>query len=246
MEKRVIWRGLLAGAIGGVVAYLFARAFVEPAMGRAIDFEAAQSAPGHEEGAELFTRAVQANVGMGFGVVAFGMAMGALFAVAFVVAWSRLGDIGPRGLSILLAAGAFGAIVFVPWLKYPPNPPAVGHEETLGDRTGLYLLMVLVSLLAAVGAVWLGRRLVSQFGGWSATLIGVGAYVVAIAVVMLVLPPVAEVPDDFPATALYDFRLYSMGTQFVMWATIGVVFASLTARLLDEHSTTGRAPSLIP
>jgi hypothetical protein len=37
-----------------------------------------------------------------------------------------------------------------------------------------------------------------------------------------------------------------MGTQFVMWATIGVVFASLTARLLDEHSTTGRAPSLIP
>ena len=34
---------------------------------------------------EVFTRGVQANVGMGFGVLAFSVAMGALFAVVF--AW---------------------------------------------------------------------------------------------------------------------------------------------------------------
>ena len=181
----------------------------------------------------MFTRAVQANVGLGFGVVAFAVAMGALFAVAFVVAYGRVGDLGPRALSITLAAGAFGVIVLVPWLKYPPNPPAASLEETLRERTGLYLLMVLLSLLSAVAAVWLCRRLVQRFGGWSATLVAAGAYVAAIAVVMLVLPVIAETPDDFPATALYDFRLYSMGTQFVMWATIGIVFASSTAPLLS-------------
>jgi hypothetical protein len=242
VEKRIIVRGLLAGAIGGVVAYLFARAFVEPSVGRAIAFEDAQS--GHEHGAELFSRAVQENVGMGFGVVAFGVAMGALFAVAFVVAYGRVSGLGPRALSITLAAGAFGVIAFVPWLKYPPNPPAASAEETIRDRTGIYLLMVLLSLLCAVGSVWLGRRLVQRYGTWSATLIGVGTYVVATAVVMLVLPTVAEKPADFPPDALYDFRLYAMGTQFVMWATIGVVFASLTARLLEPHSATGRTPSL--
>lgn len=244
MERRIIARGLLAGAVGGVVAYLFARAFVEPSVGRAVAFEDAQNKSGHEHGAELFSRAVQENVGMGFGVAAFGVAMGALFAVAFVVIYGRIGGLGPRALSITLAANAFGVIAFVPWLKYPPNPPATSAEETIRDRTGLYLLMVLLSLLCAIGAVWLGRRLVQRYGAWSATLIGVGAYVVAIAVVMPVLQTVAETPADFPPDAFYDFRLYSMGTQFVMWATIGVVFASLTARLLDDHPATGRAPSL--
>ena len=71
---------------------------------------------------------------------------------------------------------------------------------------------------------------------------------VGAAVVMLVLPPVAETPQPlrdrsgtivypgFPADDLYHFRLYSVGTQFVMWATIGVVFATLSLRLLGERS----------
>lgn len=242
VEKRIIARGVLAGAIGGVVAYLFARAFVEPSIGRAIAFE--DSAPGHDHGVELFSRAVQENIGMGFGVIAFGTAMGALFAVAFVVAYGRIGGLGPRALPITLAAGAFGVITLVPWLKYPPNPPATSAEETIRDRTGLYLLMVVLSLVCAVSAVWLGRRVVQRYGSWSASLIGGGAYLAAMAVVMLILPTVAETPAGFPADALYDFRVYSFGTQLAMWATIGVVFASLTARLFDEHSPTGRAPSL--
>jgi predicted cobalt transporter CbtA len=244
MERRVIARGLLAGALGGVLAYLFARTFVEPAIGRAIDFEDAHSAPGHDHGAELFTRGVQANIGMGFGVIAFAVAMGAMLAVAFVVAYGRLGGVGPRTLSILLAASAFGAVTFVPALKYPPNPPSIGHEQTIRDRTGLYLVMVLLSVLFAVAAVWLGRRLVARLGGWSATLIASCGYVLAMTAVMLALPTVAETPADFPADALYEFRVYSLGTQLVMWATVGVVFASLTGRLLGEQRTVGRAPTL--
>jgi len=181
---------------------------------------------------------------MGFGVVAFSVAMGALFAVAFVVVYGRLGALGPRALSITLAACAFGVIGFVPWLKYPPNPPATSLEETVRERSGLYLLMVVLSLFCAVGAAWLGRRLVRRYGAWSAGLISVGAYLAVMAVVMLIMPGIAETPSDFPAAAFYDFRLYSMGTQLVMWATIGVVFASLTARLFDEHPLSRRAPSL--
>jgi predicted cobalt transporter CbtA len=244
MERRIIARGLLAGALGGVVAFVFARVFVEPAIAAAIAFEETHSEAGHDHGPELFTRGVQGNIGMGFGVLVFAVAMGALFAVAFVVVYGRIGGLGPRVQSILLAAGAFGAIALVPGLKYPPNPPAVGNEETLGDRTGLYLVMVLLSVLLAIGAVWLGRKLVAQLGTWSASLIAVVAYLAGVTVVMLVLPPIAEVSGDFPASVLYDFRVYSLGTQFVMWTTIAVVFASLTARLLDGQSPTERVPSL--
>ena len=232
MEKRIIARGLLAGAIGSVAAFVFARTFVEPVIDKAIGYEEAQ-AGGHEHGIELFSRGVQANIGMGFGVLAFGVAMGALFAVAYCVVYGRV-DLSPRLLSVVLAGGMFLSLYVIPFLKYPPNPPAVSLDETIRQRTLLYLLMVVLSAALLAGAVVLGRNLVERFGAWSATLIAAASYVVAIAIVMLVLPTIDETPDDFPADVLYEFRLYSLGTQFVLWAIIAVVFASMARRLLGE------------
>jgi predicted cobalt transporter CbtA len=234
MEKRIIARGLMAGAIGGVLAFLFARTFVEPVIARALEYEEAHE-QGHDHGVELFTRGVQANVGMGFGVLAFSVAMGALFAVVYCVAYGRVGNLSPRLLSVLLAGGMFLSLYVIPFLKYPPSPPAVSLEETIRQRTLLYLLMVVLSAALLVAAVYLGHRLVAQFGHWSATLIGAGCYVVAISLVMLMLPTIDETPGDFPADVLYEFRLYSLGTQLVLWAIIGLVFASMAHRLLGER-----------
>jgi predicted cobalt transporter CbtA len=233
MEKRIIARGLLAGAIGGVLSFLFARTFVEPVITRALAYEESHE-HGHDHGMELFSRGVQANIGMGFGVLAFSVAMGALFAVVYCVAYGRVGGLSPRGLSALLAGAMFLSLYVIPFLKYPPNPPATSLEATIRQRTLLYLLMVLLSVALLVAAIYLGHRLTAQFGQWSATLIGAGAYLVAIAVVMLVLPTINETPEDFSADVLYQFRLYSLGTQLVMWAVIGVVFASMAGRLLGE------------
>ncbi len=233
MEKRIIARGLLAGAIASVAAFVFARTFVEPVIAKAIAYEEAQEA-GHEHGVELFTRGVQANIGMGFGVLAFGVAMGALFAVAYCVAYGRVGNLSPRLLSVLLAGGMFLSLYVVPFLKYPANPPAVSLDETIRQRTLLYLLMVVLSAALLAGAVWLGRSLLERFDTWSASLIAAAAYVVAISVVMLALPTIDETPEDFPADVLYDFRLYSLGTQLVLWAIIAVVFGSAVQRLLGE------------
>jgi predicted cobalt transporter CbtA len=234
MEKRIIARGLLAGAIGGVLAFLFARMLLEPMIDRAIAYEeqAAHAHGAHEHGVELFTRGVQANIGMGFGVLAFSVAMGALFAVAYCVAYGRVGNISPRLLSVLLAGGMFLSLYVIPFLKYPASPPALSLDDTIQQRTLLYLLMVVLSAVLLVAAVALGRNLAARYGGWSATLIAAGSYAVAVAVVMLVLPSIHETPGDFPADVLYDFRLYSLGTQLVMWATIGLVFAPMVARVL--------------
>lgn len=258
MEKQIIGRGLLAGALAGVPTFAFARIFVEPVIERAIGFEDGIGAAyesmhgsghGHDHGIELFTRGVQANVGMGFGVLAFSVAMGALFAVVFAVAYGRVGNVSARVLSVLVAGAMLLSLYVVPALKYPANPPAVSLEETIRERSLLYLLMVLASATLLVGAVYLGRRLVSRLGAWNATLAAAGSYLVAIAVVMLVLPTIDETPgpvrDDagnivyegFPADDLYEFRLFSLGVQVVMWVTIGLVFAALIAKVLDGRRT---------
>jgi hypothetical protein len=265
MEKRIIAGGLLAGALGGVLAFLFARIFVEPVIGRAIAYEDGLGAlhehglhqhGGHEHGVELFTRGVQANIGMGFGVLAFGVAMGALFAVAYCVAYGRVGNISPRPLAVLLAGAMLLSLSVIPALKYPANPPGVSLAETIHQRTMLYLLMVVISAALAVAAAWLGRWLVPRFGAASAALIAAGSYLAAVAVVMLVLPTIDETPGPlrdaagaivypgFPADDLYQFRLYSLGTQLVLWATIGLVFGPLAARLLGARDGRRRMASI--
>lgn len=261
MEKQIIARGLLAGALGGVLAFVFARIFVQPVIDNAIAFEAGLAELAHDHGEPLFTRGIQANVGMGLGMLAFGVAMGALFAVIYCVAYGRVGNLAhasgrhpqPRLLAVLLAGGMFVALYLVPALKYPPNPPAVSLDGTVQQRTLLYLLMVVSSAVLLLAAVWLGRRLQPRLGGWNASLVGVGSYALAVAVVMLALPTIGETPgplfDDagttiypgFPADDLYDFRLYSLGTQLVLWVTIALVFAPLAARLLGERAAGAQA-----
>jgi len=163
---------------------------------------------------------------------------------------------GPQQLSVLLAAGAFGAVYVVPFVKYPPNPPAVGQADTIRARTGWYLVMVLASVVLAIAAVWLARRLAARFGAWNGRLLATATYLVAIAAVMALLPAVDETPgplrdasgvivyQGFPADVLYEFRLLSLGTQLVLWATIGVVFATLAGRMLGERAENGQARSM--
>jgi predicted cobalt transporter CbtA len=237
VEKQIIARGLLSGALGGVLAFVFARTFVEPVIGQAIAYEESHEA-GHDHGVELFTRGVQANIGMGFGVLAFSVAMGALFAVAYCVVYGRVGNVPPRLLAVLLAASMFLSLYVIPFLKYPASPPALSLDETIRQRTLLYVLTVVLSAVLFVGAVWLGRKLLARYGAWSATLLAAAAYVVVVSLLLVLLPTIDETPADFPADVLYQFRLYSLGTQVVLWATIAVVFGSMVGRLLGER---GRA-----
>ena len=79
------------------------------------------------------------------------------------MAYGRVGNVSPRLLSVLLAGGMLLSLYVIPALKYPPNPPAVSLDETIRQRTLLYLLMVVLSAALFVAAVWLGRRLAD---GW--------------------------------------------------------------------------------
>lgn len=261
MEKQIIGRGLLAGAIAGVLAFLFARIFVEPQIQLAIGYEegvgaahealeaAAHGGHGHSHGGDGggFTRGVQMNIGMGLGVLLFSLAIGALFAVVFAVAYGRVGNISARLLSVYVAGGMLLSLYVVPSLKYPASPPALSLDETIRQRTLLYVAMVVLSAALLIGAVYLGRQLAPKLGTWTAAVAAGAGYVVAVAVVMLILPSISETPgplvDDagtivyegFPADVLYEFRLYSLGTQVVIYTTIGLVFAALVSRLVGER-----------
>ena len=203
MVRALVLRGAAVGAFGGLLAFLFARVFAEPAIQAAIDYEAGRSeaeaalaaAAGEMssgEEPELFSRAIQGSVGLGAGMILFGAAVGLFFAVAFCMAYGRTGSLRPRPLAPLVALMGFLTLFFVPFIKYPANPPAVGDHDTIRDRAALWLLMVVVSVACAIAVTWLGQRLQARYGTWNATLLACAAFVVVMAAVMAVLPGLGE------------------------------------------------------
>lgn len=244
--RTLLVRGMLVGVLAGLLVFGFARLFGEPAVDRAITFEAtldqakataemAKAMPEMANEPELVSRSVQASIGLLTGVVVYGAALGGLFALVFAVAYGRMGRLGPRAVAALLAAGAFTALYLVPSLKYPANPPSVGEPATIGLRTGLFFLMMLISIVAMAAAVMLRQRLAARSDGWSATLIAGALYLVVVIAAAVLLPPINEVPEGFPATVLWQFRVASLGMQAILWTTIGLLFGALTERAMAAN-----------
>jgi predicted cobalt transporter CbtA len=74
-------------------------------------------------------------------------------------------------------------------------------------------------------------------GGWNSAIVGSAAYLVVVAAAMLILPSVNEVPADFPATTLWNFRLASLGIEAVLWTALGLIFGVLAERRLSPPSS---------
>jgi predicted cobalt transporter CbtA len=203
------------------------------------------TAAGHSHGGEeeLVSRSTQAGLGLLTGTVVYGAAMGGIFALVFAFAFGRMGPLSPRATAVLLALGGFLAIVLVPGLKYPANPPAVGDGATIGLRTQMFFLMLAASLAALTGAVLLARRLAVRHGAWNGIIAAAIAYVALIALVQTALPTINEVPADFSAALLWEFRVATLGIQAVLWATLGLAFGPLAAHALRAQRGERLAPA---
>jgi len=236
MARSLLIRGMLAGLAAGLVAFVVARVFGEGAVAQAIAFEGAHAAAHGEAGEpELVSRGVQSSIGLLTATLVYGVGIGGIFALVFAAMSGRVGGFGARTLAGLIGLGGFVAIGLVPFLKYPPNPPAVGDSDTIGRRTALFLAMVAVSVLVAVLAVIAGRRLRPALGPWNATIAAALGFVVVMAAVAWLLPVVDEVGRDFPASTLYQFRVASLTIQASVWATLGLVFGALAERLFEPR-----------
>jgi hypothetical protein len=231
MARSLLVRGMLVGLLAGLLAFAFARCVGEPAVERAIAFETRMDqAKGQSPEPEMVSRQTQKNLGLLTGVMVYGTAIGGLFGLVFAFASGRIGIQHPRTLSAVLAAMGFVAIVLVPTLKYPANPPSVSNPETIGVRTAAYFLLIAFSIAATVLALQVRRSFSIRFGNWNSSLLAGALFLLIVVIVAYVLPVVDEVPAGFPVTLMWRFRVASLGIQAVMWATLGILFGWLTER----------------
>ncbi|WP_328289746.1 CbtA family protein [Nocardia aurantiaca] len=236
-------RGLLAGLIAGLLAATVGYFVGEPKLDAAISLEESHSkaetsgdghaheqagGSGHSHGDEdepLVSRTGQ-KAGQFLALGLFGPAIGAILATAANIArrFTRLP--GPR-LGLLLAGGGWLAIVAVPFFKYPANPPAVGQPDTINERTWLWFASVLLGFAAVGAGVYVHKVLRNRLD--SVRMIGATAVFVLVAAIgYIALPGIDEVPSDFPATLLWQFRATSLAETGTLWLTLGLAFAALT------------------
>lgn len=232
--RNFLVRGLIAGFLAGVVAFLVAHSLGEPNVNAAIAIEEshAEASPGHSHEAtdEVVSRATQETWGLATGTLAVGTALGGVIALVAAGAMGRLGRLGPGQSTALVSVLGLLSVSVVPFLKYPATPPAVGNPDTIGSRTGLYFGFLAISILAAIGATILARRVWPRVGSYAAAVAGGAAYLVVVGVAAVVMPTVNEA-GDFPAGILWSFRVSSLLTLVSLWTTLGVVLTGLVLRL---------------
>lgn len=90
----------------------------------------------------------------------------------------------------------------------------------------------MIGIIVVAVVLWLAGRLRERYGGWNATFLALLTGAVAVGVAYAALPRIDEMPPDFPATVLWQFRLSSFAAQAVLWAILGIVFGALTDRAL--------------
>lgn len=223
MLRAYLVRGVAAGLLAGLASGLFAYFFGEPHVDRALALESGGAFN------DVVSRPVQ-RLGLVVAVVLYGMSVGAIFGLVFASLRDRMAAPDDWSRSLRLSAALFAGLFFLPFLKYPADPPGTGDPSNVGVRTVVYLVTVAVCVSAVFVAWNVGRALREQGAGPAARQVLVGAgLVVVLAGFFLAMPPATN-PGDFPGDVLWDFRVSTLGTQALLWATLGAVFGLLCER----------------
>ena len=230
---RTLLYAVIAGIVAGALVTLFHAIVTEPIIDQAIMLEEQRAAQGstteanHQE-EPIVSRSFQKNGGLLIGYLLYGTTWALLFTLLFFPLQSRLGRFGLRRGALLLAALAWWAIIFVPFIKYPANPPAVGDPTTIGYRQNIYLTLLLLSAGSTGLVVWLGGALARWVRQPSWLIIMIGLSVVG-AVLVWLMPPNPD-PITAPADLVFNFRIRSLVGLTLFWAIFGVTFGWLARR----------------
>lgn len=239
--RAVLVAVILLGIGAGLVAAGFLTVTGEPAIEDAIAIEEAAADPTAGGEGELVSRSAQRGIGLFAAYGLSGAAFGLLFGAAFLALGRGPLRAEPFRRAMVAGVALAGAVTVSPWLKYPPNPPAVGDPATLGQRQALYGVLIVLTAVVLFGAAWMSGRL--RETGWSqgARVAAVGTAVVVAMLVAYGLLPGAPDPVEVPATLVWRFRLASLGGNLVLWGVLTVGFGLLAGRGGGGGDGSGRA-----
>ncbi|MCV0392289.1 MAG: CbtA family protein [Nitrosopumilus sp.] len=229
---------LVSGAFAGLVHGTVNFAIVEPYLDQAIGLEnqnlfasgEAENTPQfwvEYEGYRVWQKSGQILAG-----VILGVSVGSLFGIVYALSRNSLPGNNDVKKAILLSGIMWLTLYFIPFLKYPANPPTVGDADTVILRSILYLSFIAISGFGTLVFYKISKKF--QARKKLIVLIGYGVFISA---VFFGMP---ENPDDItaPMNLVTEFRIMSVLGVSSFWASVGLILGIFWNRLKPNLETT--------
>ena len=218
---------LVSGAIAGLIHGGVNLVIVEPYLDDAIAienrnmFESGEEEDTPEFWVEHNSFRLWQKGGQVLAGVILGTSIGALFGIIYALSRNSLPGSHDVKKALVLAGIMWLVVFFIPFLKYPANPPTVGDGDTVVLRGTLFLAFTAISGFSAVGFYQLSKK----FNGKKKLVSAIG-YGVFISTVAILMP---DNPDEItaPMQLVDGFRVMSILGVSAFWITIPLILGSL-------------------
>jgi predicted cobalt transporter CbtA len=218
---------LVSGALAGTIHGIANLAIVEPYLDQAIGIENQNLfASGEEEDTPRFWVEYDAyrdwqKGGQVLAGAILGTSIGALFGIVYALSRHVLPQGNDLKKTFTLAGVMWLTLFFIPFLKYPANPPTVGDPETVVLRAILYLSFIAISGFGTVGFYQIYKRLRQN-----TKILAFAGYAAFIGTVFVLMPPNSD-EISAPMDLVNGFRVMSVVAVSVFWVSIAMILGGL-------------------
>ena len=227
---------LISGCFAGIIHGMVNLSIVEPYLDQAIAIEnenlflSGEEKDTPEFRVEYDSYRYWQKGGQVLAGAILGTSIGALFGIVFAYSKNSL----PKGHNVkkalILAAIMWLTIYFIPFLKYPANPPTVGDPDTVILRSVLYLSFIAISGFGAVGFYQLYKRLEQK-----KKILAFIGYAIFITTIFVVMPPNPDAVTA-PMKLVNDFRMMTVLAVSVFWISVAIILGLLWQKFQPDKS----------
>ena len=218
---------LMSGAVAGLVHGSANLVLVEPYLDQAIGienqkmFESGEAENNIAFWVEYESYRIWQKGGQMLAGVILGTSFGALFGIIYALSRNSLPGSNDIKKALVLGGVMWLTLYFIPFLKYPANPPTVGDPETIVLRSILYVSFIALSGLGAFGFYKISKRFENK-----SSLVAIIGYSIFIITVFFAMPPN---PDEVtaPIDMVTGFRIMSVLGVSSFWISVSLILGYL-------------------
>jgi len=227
---------LLSGCFAGLIHSAANLAFVEPYLDTAIGLENQHLfASGEEKDTpefwveyQLYREWQKSGQFLAGGIL--GTSIGALFGIVFALSKNSLPTNNLIKKTLLLAGIMWLTLYFIPFLKYPGNPPTVGDPDTIVLRQILYVSFISISGFGAFLFYKISKKFQKK-----KKLYALLGYSVLISLAFVLMP---SNPDAVtaPVNLVSEFRTMSVLAVTIFWISLGIILGAMWRQFNPDKS----------